>query len=312
MRWNYDYPKLAGNQLAIDWYKEQGLKVMAATAAQCISTMLPRNSSNFQAIKDFCQLTSEKRMDGILCTIWDDCSPHFETVWRGIYDFAMFSWNYEDLSRENVHAIFRHRFYSPELESDIFEFQDLLEKAVSFWDVALLKDGDRENYHETFNLIDLPDATKTKQWSIKYKEKINQAIEAVSQYRDINSRIAKAFESTRRNRYALEVFNQINELQVYPSNLLLLLERYDKASLNDKKETGLQLKKFVDDFTLLRKGFENIYSESRILGNPEGYQLDSNFHKHLANGTNNTDWMFVYELAMNRKVEAWLSGQGIK
>lgn len=311
MRWNYDYPKLTGNQLAIDWYKEQNLKVMAATSAQCISTMLPRNSSNFQAIKEFCQLTSEKRMNGILCTIWDDCSPHFETIWRGLYDFALFSWNYEDVSPENAHAIFRHRFYSPWLEPDSFEFQDLLEKAVSFWDIALISEGDRENYHETFKLIDLPDAAKNGEWSIKYKEKINMAGNSVSQYSVINTRLMKALELSRRNHYALEVFNQINELQVYPSNLILLLANYDKASLQDKREVGLLLKKFVNDFAELRMRFENVYSETRILGNPDGYQLDSNFHKHLANGTNNTDWMFVYELAMNTKIMAWLSKQGI-
>ena len=52
----------------------------------------------------------------------------------------------------------------------------------------------------------------------------------------------------------------------------------------------------------LRKRLETVYAETRILGNPEGYQLDSNYHKHLANGTNNTDWMFRYELAMNEKI----------
>ena len=42
------------------------------------------------------------------------------------------------------------------------------------------------------------------------------------------------------------------------------------------------------------------------MGNPPGYQLDSNFHHHLANGTNTTDWMFIYEIAMNKKINDWL------
>jgi hypothetical protein len=134
---------------------------------------------------------------------------------------------------------------------------------------------------------------------------------SVSQYSVINTRLTKALELSRRNHYALEVFNQINELQVYPSNLILLLAKYDKASLQDKREVGLLLKKFVNDFAELRMRLENVYSETRILRNPEGYQLDLNFHKHLANGTNNTDWMFVYELAMNTKIMTWLSKQGI-
>ena len=311
MRWNYDYPKLPGNLNAIDWYKEHGLNVMAATSAQCMTAMMPRNNSNFQAIKDFCQLTSEKRMNGILCTIWDDCSPHFETVWRGLYDFALFSWNYEDISPETANALFRHRFYSPELEPASFEFQDLLEKALTFWDVVLISEGDRENYHKTFKLIDLPDANEKGIWAMKYKEKIGLAGDAVLQYRLINTRIEKALELSRRNTYSVEVFKQINELQVYPSNLLLLLQQYDNAPVQNKKEISLQIKRFVNDFGALRVRLETVFSETRILGNPEGYQLDSNFHEHLANGTNNTDWMYMYELAMNEKILEWLSAQGI-
>jgi hexosaminidase len=34
--------------------------------------------------------------------------------------------------------------------------------------------------------------------------------------------------------------------------------------------------------------------------------LDQNHHEHLANGTKNDDWMFVYELAMNKKIGEWL------
>jgi hexosaminidase len=311
MRWNYDYPKLPGNLNAIDWYKEHGLNMMAATSAQCMTAMMPRNNSNFQAIKDFCQLTSEKRMNGILCTIWDDCSPHFETVWRGLYDFALFSWNYEDISPETANALFRHRFYSPELEPASFEFQNLLEKALAFWDVALISEGDRENYHKTFKLIDLPDANKKGIWAMKYKEKIGLAGDAVSQYRLINTRIEKALELSRRNTYSVEVFKQINELQVYPSNLLLLLQQYDNAPAQNKKEISLRIKKFVNDFGALRVRLETVFSETRILGNPEEYQLDSNFHQHLANGTNNTDWMYMYELVMNQKIMEWLSAQGI-
>ncbi len=311
MRWNYDYPKLPGNQLAIDWYKENDLHVMAATAAQCISSMLPRNQSNFQAIKDFCQLTSEKKMDGILCTNWDDCSPHFETVWRGLYDFALLSWNFEDLSVETAHSIFNHRFYSPEVASANIDFQDKLEKASPFWDQALLDEGDRENYHDTFKLMDLPAAGNSGEWNTKYKEKISLANLAITEYSLINSDLINTFRLTRKNSYAIEVFNQINELHLYPSKLIVLIEKFDKGDITEKKTTGQEIRKFVTEFSELRKRLETVYAETRILGNPEGYQLDSNYHKHLANGTNNTDWMFRYELAMNEKIIEWLAKQGI-
>jgi len=309
MRWNYNAPKVMGDQLAIDWFNEHKLSTMAATAAQTNTPMLPLNNSNFQPIKDFCQLTSEKKMSGILCTIWDDTSPHFETVWRGIYDFALFSWNYEDVSKETAHAIFRHRFYTPEMASASFDFEDSLEKGINFWSRAFLSEGNRYKYHDSFKLIDLPEANKTKDWIVKYKDKISFAENAVSQYKQINSELSNAMALARRNAYSLEVFNQINELEAYSSNLLLLLRQYDIAPLQGKKEPGLVIKKFINDFAGLRMQFETVYSQSRILGNPAGYQLDSNFHSHLANGTNNTDWMFMCELAMNKKVMDWLSKQ---
>ena len=157
MRWNYDSPGLLGNNKAIDWYRAHNLKVMAATAAQTMWPMLPREKSNFQPIKDFCKITSEKKLSGILCTAWDDCSPHFETYWRGFHDFAFFSWNYKDTKVEDVHAIFRHRFYAPALSDTSFEFQDLLEQALVFWETALIEKGHRNNYPEKIDLIELPD-----------------------------------------------------------------------------------------------------------------------------------------------------------
>lgn len=307
MRWSYDFPKIPGNQKAIDWYKANNLNVMAATSAQQIWPMIPRNKSNFQGIKDFCQLTSEKKMSGILCTLWDDCSPHFETLWRGIYDFALFSWNFEDFPVEKSHSLYRHRFYAPALADSVFEFQDLLEEAMPFWEKALLENGDREQYHKKFQLIDLPDSGKTGKWSLKYQEKLNQSKKAISQYKVIKSKIAKAGELTRRNQYSLEVLNQINELQIYSSKLLMLLGQYDIAEIKDKKEAALTTIKYVEGFTKLRKNKEEVYAKTRLRGNPEGYKLDSNYHHHLANGTNNTDWMYVYELAFNKKILDWLT-----
>jgi hexosaminidase len=302
MRWNYDCPQISGNQKAIDWYKSNNLKVMAATAAACMEPVLPRSKNHFQAIRDFCKLTAEKKMNGILCTIWDDCSNHLETVMRGIYDYAFFSWNYIDVPVETVHAAYRQRFYGVRMEPGQFEFQDQLEQAVIFWEKALLQSGDRENYHTNFQLINLPDDARPGEWSRLNDEKIMNARTGVETHATIASILNEEIALSNRNRYNLEVFNQINELLVYPSRLILQLEAYDKASPKDKAIAALQLRELVESFDTLRTNFENVYAQTRIMGNPEGYQLDSNFHEHLANGTNNTDWMYMYELPMNRNV----------
>jgi hypothetical protein len=311
MRWNYDYSKIPGNEKAIDWYKANGLNVMAATAAQQIWPMIPRNHSNGQAIKDFCELTSTKKMSGILCTIWDDASPHFETVWRGIYDFGFFSWNFENISIDKVHEKFRHRFYSPALAGIDNEFEDLLEDALPFWENGLLKEGDRLNYHKDAKLIDLPDKNNPGLWSNNNKKRLENAAKALKQYAIIREKISKASALTRRNRYSLEVMNQVNELQVYSAKLLLLLEKVDKASAQNKQEAVTSLRNHVESFKSIRDQFEKVYGKTRIMGNPPGYKLDMNIHGHLANGTINTDWMFMYELPINQKVSEWIAPKGM-
>ena len=146
MRWSYATPDIPGNKEAIAWYKWHNFMAMAATAVQRMWPMMPRDKSNFQAIKElFSRITVENRMKGILCTSWDDSSPHFETYWRGFYDFAFFSWHYTDSKVEDVHTIFRQRFYAPALSDSSFEFEDLIEKELDFWEIALIEKGDRES-----------------------------------------------------------------------------------------------------------------------------------------------------------------------
>ncbi len=157
MRWNYGNPALLGNLKIIDWYKSNHLNLMAATAAQTKWPMLPRRHSNFQPIKEFCQITADKKLNGILCTAWDDSSPHFETFWRGLYFFALFSWNHKDVALNDAEAMYRHRFYGPLLGDSTFEFQDLLEKSLYFWETALVDTGHRNSAPTSIDLIELPD-----------------------------------------------------------------------------------------------------------------------------------------------------------
>jgi hypothetical protein len=100
--------------------------------------------------------------------------------------------------------------------------------------------------------------------------------------------------------------NQVNELQGYSAKLLLLLKKYDQPPAQNKRDIAIEVKDYADGFNKLRAEFEKIYSKTRIMGNPEGYQVDNNVHGHLANGTNNTDWMFMYELPMSLKVAEWV------
>lgn len=307
-RWNYEAPEIPGNRLALDWYKSHNLSVMPSTAAQQSYLLVQRNASNFSAIQAFCQLTAEKKIDKILCTVWDDSAPNIETVWRGLYDFAWFSWNATRYTEQETHASFRHRFYAPALAGSEFEFQNQLEKEVIFWETALLSKGDRENYNHDFILVDLPQISDQGVWSEKYRQKLAAAENAIAGYRKIKRQIEKSKLLTRRNLYALEVFNQINELQVYPAQLLLSLHHVDTApGINEKKQALAAVKQLVENFPALRERFESVYTEKHVLKNPLSYQYDSNARGHWADVANNTDWLYFYELEMNKKVSAWLN-----
>lgn len=304
MRWNYDSPDIPGNHRAIDWYNAHQLQAMAATAAQAMWPAMPRKQSNYESIKDFCRITAEKKLKGILCTAWDDCSPHFETYWRGFYDFAFFSWNYIDMPAQSLHARFRHRFYAPAVADNAFAFQDLLEQSLTFRETAWVEKGRLGNYPSTIPLITLPGTSG--EWRKTHQPRLDSAALTVQRYQLVKEQINKAFILTRDNHYALSVLNAINELQVYPARLMLLLAAFDSAPGDQKKQAGTAIRNYMDSFPAIRNGLEAVYSRTRILGNPEGYIQDQNYHHHLANGTVNNDWMFVYELAINKKLTEWL------
>jgi hypothetical protein len=307
MRWAYSNPQVLGNVKAMEWYKSHHLKVMGAPAAQNMSPMLPRDNSIFTPIKHFCRLANEIKLDGLLCTTWDDSSPHFETFWRGLYYYASLSWNYQDIQPSEAQNQFRHRFYAPELSDASFEFQDQLEQALNFWDTALLNKGRRTHYFMNTEMISLPDKNNPGEWSEKYKERIAKAKSETELYLQIKEKIEKATKLARRNFYSLALMNQINELQIYPSNLLLLLDKYDRASGEEKTKARKDLTAYVDSFDSIRKAYEDVFSETRFLKNPDGYILDQNLDFMLANGTNNSDWMHLFELKINGMIKQQLS-----
>jgi hypothetical protein len=179
-----------------------------------------------------------------------------------------------------------------------FAFQDDLEKSASFWETALISKGDRENYPQKIDTLSLP-SSNAGEWSTANAKKLAAAKKAVTEYNATKLKITKALQVANRNKYALEIFSQLNELQVYPAKLLLKLAQYDKASGAEKRAAAKEVTAYVSTFDNIRANYENLTTRTRVLHNPDDYLADQNHHHHLANGTNNSDWMYVYELAMN-------------
>ncbi len=307
MRWNYGSQYVWGNRAALDWYKSNNLHAMAATAAQTNWMLMPRNNSNREAIKGFSQITHEKKLDGILCTTWEDGSPHMETFMRGMYFFGLYSWNTRNIDAKEANEIFRHRFYGPKLADASFEFQDLLEETLSFWEIALIDEGDRDKSRRPFELMTLPDRNILGEWRKKYRDRLILAHQAAAKYSQIKEKIEKSQSLAVRNQYHLSLLYQINEVQHYPTRLILLLEQFDYMPTLGKTESVRALRTCVDDFKTIRGDFEKVFAQTRVLNAPDDYILDSNAkHPHPANAKT-TDWMYRFELAMNQKMEEWFT-----
>ena len=315
MRWNYRDATRPGHQRILKWYHDKGLRVMAATAASSgNSPVLPREDTKAGYIKGFSRLVAQNQLEGILATSWDDGSPHLETVWRGYIAQGEFGWNPEGRTVEEFKKAHAQREFGFRSTDRRMQFLDELEEALYFYDGALAVAGCRNPAsgvpHTLISLIELPDSGKPGEWSRMYKEKIDKAFQEAKRFIRIDRGVKSAKIYALRGRYTLDVYEQINYLQNYSTRLLLALHRYDTADSETDRKAALQ--RVCDEctyFRVMRKCLEEVYSKTRFMQNPDGYVLDMNGHNHLAAKTNNSDWMYYYEIPMVAKVEKWLKKQ---
>ena len=305
MRWNYQKSDTYGNQKAMDWYTNNNLKVMGATAGQTRWTLMPQNQSNIPQINAFALSSIERNLEGLLLTLWDDDSPHFELYKRGISAFAEYTWSGNKKSIDDFKEIYRHRTYGSEFSNNEYAFIDKLEKPVSLWLNMLLNEKVRraeiskeENPLETF-IIDLPDLENKGMWSEKYLNKIKNAKASLLISKEIEETINTIIVKSPKNKFTLEVYQQVNELVKFSSNIIIELEKLD---LSEETELN-EILTFKNKFNTLRKKFEEVYSKTRILEKPNSYILDQDHHNHPANQSKNFDWQFFSEIYLLEKIE---------
>jgi len=305
MRWNYQKSDTYGNQKAMDWYTNNNLKAMGATAGQTRWTLMPQNQSNIPQINAFALSSIERNLDGLLLTLWDDDSPHFELYKRGISAFAEYTWSGNKKSINDFKEVYRHRTYGSEFSNNEYAFIDKLEKPVSLWLNMLLNEKVRraeiskeENPLETF-IIDLPDIENKGMWSEKYLNKIKNAKASLLISKEIEETINTIIAKSPKNKFTLEVYQQVNELVKFSSNIIIELEKLD---LSEETELN-EILTFKNKFNTLRKKFEEVYSKTRILEKPNSYILDQDHHNHPANQSKNFDWQFFSEIYLLEKIE---------
>ena len=326
MRWNYSHPQAEGNIKAMEWFSENDLEVMGATAGQTRWKLMPQNESNMENIRSFANTSIEmmpdrsfeinskdKEDDGLLLTLWDDDSPHFELYMRGILAFAEYTWSGDRRSKEEIKAAYRHREFGHELAGEEYAFVELLEEAVAWWDAALLKSNSRNSLRtmeDPINdaVIDLPFSGDHEDWSSEYSMKLQNAAMAQRNCNKVEAILDSMKMKAVRNNYRLEVYEQVNNLVRFSGQVLFDLMAYDIASTAQEKQEALaRLQQYPEEFLLIRTTLEEVYGRTRILHKPEGYLLDQDHHLHLANQSINFDWQFRAEIYFLEKLEKQLN-----
>ena len=302
MRWNYFSPWAEGNLKTIDWYKENNLKVMGATAGQTRWILMPQDYSNIESIKSFALNSVDKNLDGLLLTLWDDDSPHFELYKRGIYAFANYTWSGDDLKTEKLKSKFNHRFFSPFIKKN--NFIDKLDNPVRDWANLFVREEKHRNQISknknsiNSHIISLPTNKNKGEWSKKYSKKIQIAKKHSSNLNSILKQISKLKTKTLRNKYTLDIYEQVAKLSKFSYDAFLTFDDFDKGMVSSSK-----LLKLEDKFSELRFEFENTYSKTRNINKPNSYYLDQDHHNHTANQSLNMDWQFIAELKLFEKIK---------
>jgi len=299
MRWNYTLARQEGNIRALEWFKKRGLKAWIATAAQNVHPLFPQDD-RVNIIQSFIKLADEKDIDGMLCTAWDDSSPHMETYWRGLIASGEFSWNPEGRSLDEYEKAFLQREFGPECTDATHLYSELFQ-AVSFWNRALCEKGNHRRIQE---LIGLPDLDDPGEWSRKHEERLEIAMNEAEKYLRLKAQLAELMHKSRRNRYHLELLSAINDFQVTSAHMLLALRECDSSNKRRRAQGMDKVQSAFDEFDISWKKLQEVYEKTRFLSYPEEYVQDRYFH--MASRTEDLSWMIEVEEQFHKNVRAWL------
>nr|WP_287938137.1 family 20 glycosylhydrolase [Algoriphagus sp.] len=310
MRWNYDMPESPGNNRAIQWFTDNGLKVMGATAGQTRWNLMPQDQSNTDNIRDFALISIRNKADGLLLTLWDDDSPHFELYQRGISIFAEYTWAGEKRSVDQLHQAYRQRAFGPEFASAEHEFINDLEGPVADWKNLLLENRrDRNRLRKLENPIDeavipLPKLDSAGKWTEKYQSKITQAQANLARVDSILQQIQEIKKSALRNTHQLEVYEQVAEVVQFSNRAIITLAELDEPSGEKREVAKSKLQQMEAEWTSIQNKVEEVYGKTRQLNKPSDYILDQDHHVHLANqALKFSDWQFYVEGLFLEKVK---------
>ncbi len=315
MRWNYWNARQPGNIMALDWYHDHGLNVMISTRAG--------------HSKDFIELAAEKGISGVLCTAWDDRSPHMETFWRGLIASAEYSWTPHGRTLEEYDFAYLQREYGTTM-TDFASVRAMLKETEVFWKKAFNKKGSRmdmgnallvlpgihhniteknrninkEEVNFTDLLIEMPDLKEPGTWSKKYEQRLNEATIQIDTYQRTSKILDSVYHKSKRNRYNWKVFMALNDFQISAPRLLLALKQCDSKKKEIRSNGTENVRHAIKEFDIAWTNLEAVYSKTRFISYPNDYVPDRYFH--FASQREDLTWMIQVEELLHPMVNEWL------
>jgi len=339
MRWNYSMARQPGNISALDWYKSRGLNAMIATATNNEGGMLFQaddrdkgsTSSGISTIRSFIQLASEKNIGGVLCTAWDDKSPHMENYWRGFIATAEYGWSPNACTIEDYDKAWLQKEFGLSIP-DYKSFNDQLSKGSMLWYEALYRNGSRldgENslqnlvqlehwltpldgqekrqFDYTSKLIELPDLKSPGTWSLKYKDRLDKSLIEVNNYKALSDRLVELYNTSKRNRFYWDLSTALYNLQITTPHILLALKQSDSSDKVQQKAGFENVKKAIKEFQLDWSKVQSVYTKTRFITYPSKYVPDRYFHE--ASQREDLSWMIQAEELYFGMIAKWLQNQ---
>jgi hexosaminidase len=310
MRWNYHLAESYGNGKAMDWFSSNGFNVMGATAGQTRWTLMPQRESNIDQIRIFAEQSINRNYKGLLLTLWDDDSPHFELYKRGIAAFSEFTWGGIKRTKEEFKKAYRHRKFGATFQSEEYAFIDLFDKPVELWTNLLVEEGIHRNSLNSSEtpiedpIIDLPEFDKKGEWIQKYSDRIAEMEKQDSTLKEAQKIIEILTIKEAKSDYNLSIYSEVANLVDYNFRLINALKEFDLAQTDEEEKPAVEnVLAMLSEFEKLRAKFEKVYGKTRRLNKPENYILDQDHHRHPANQSLNFDWQFSAELRLLEKIE---------
>jgi hexosaminidase len=337
MRWNYSMARQPGNILALDWYKSHGLKAMVATATNAEGGMLFQEdvrdkgmaSAGIISIRSFIQLAAEKSIPGMLCTAWDDKSPHMENYWRGVIAAAEYSWTPDGRSLTEFDNAWLQREFCISIP-DFMSFNNKLRRGSVLFYEALFRHGsvmDDENtllslpqvehwlppvegrekiqFDYTSKLIELPDRNSPGVWTKKYEKLLSRALIEKDEFKSLSDMLEDLINKSKRNRYYWRLSLSLYRLQSKIPDLLIALGESDSNEKGTQRKGLEHVRIAVNEFQKCWKEVEDIYGETRFISYPPNYIPDRYFH--LASQREDLTWMIQPEELFFDMIQKWLN-----